>query len=68
MAKLRTLSILLSLLVPVHSTRSPDCGGILTPLGLSYCKSGPLSAGRGGSSIFQSNDETSDTVTTNFCH
>uniref|UniRef100_A0A8B9FIM3 Lipid-binding serum glycoprotein C-terminal domain-containing protein n=1 Tax=Amazona collaria TaxID=241587 RepID=A0A8B9FIM3_9PSIT len=33
---LRTLSILLSLLVPVHSTRSPDCGGILTPLGLSY--------------------------------
>ncbi|KAM9527823.1 protein TENP-like [Guaruba guarouba] len=36
MAKLRTLSILLSLLVPVHSTRSPDCGGILTPLGLSY--------------------------------
>uniref|UniRef100_A0A8C6J5Y2 Uncharacterized protein n=1 Tax=Melopsittacus undulatus TaxID=13146 RepID=A0A8C6J5Y2_MELUD len=36
MAKLRTLSILLSLLVPVHSIRSPDCGGILTPLGLSY--------------------------------
>ncbi|NXD67408.1 TENP protein, partial [Eolophus roseicapillus] len=30
------LSILLSLLVPAHSTRSPDCGGILTPLGLSY--------------------------------
>uniref|UniRef100_A0A8C6J2Z4 Uncharacterized protein n=1 Tax=Melopsittacus undulatus TaxID=13146 RepID=A0A8C6J2Z4_MELUD len=24
------------LLVPVHSIRSPDCGGILTPLGLSY--------------------------------
>ncbi|XP_061298023.1 BPI fold-containing family B member 2 [Pezoporus flaviventris] len=36
MANLRALSILLSLLVPVHSTRSPDCGGILTPLGLSY--------------------------------
>uniref|UniRef100_A0A8C0FKQ1 Lipid-binding serum glycoprotein C-terminal domain-containing protein n=1 Tax=Bubo bubo TaxID=30461 RepID=A0A8C0FKQ1_BUBBB len=36
MAKLRTLSILLSLLVPAHPTRSPDCGGILTPSGLSY--------------------------------
>ncbi|NXJ83655.1 TENP protein, partial [Trogon melanurus] len=30
------LSILLSLLVPAHPTRSPDCGGILTPSGLSY--------------------------------
>ncbi|KFO10648.1 Protein TENP, partial [Balearica regulorum gibbericeps] len=30
------LSILLSLLVPAHTTRSPDCGGILTPAGLSY--------------------------------
>nr|XP_009511144.1 PREDICTED: protein TENP-like [Phalacrocorax carbo] len=36
MAKLRTLSILLSLLVPAQTTRSPDCGGILTPSGLSY--------------------------------
>uniref|UniRef100_A0A672TZP4 Lipid-binding serum glycoprotein C-terminal domain-containing protein n=1 Tax=Strigops habroptila TaxID=2489341 RepID=A0A672TZP4_STRHB len=36
MVKLCTLSILLSFLVPAHSTRSPDCGGILTPLGLSY--------------------------------
>ncbi|KAM6340270.1 protein TENP-like [Alca torda] len=36
MAKLCTLSILLSLLVPAHATRSPDCGGILTPSGLSY--------------------------------
>ncbi|XP_009706807.1 PREDICTED: protein TENP-like, partial [Cariama cristata] len=35
-AKLRTLSILLSLLVPSHTARSPDCGGILTPSGLSY--------------------------------
>ncbi|NWW46989.1 TENP protein, partial [Pedionomus torquatus] len=35
------LSILLSLLVPAHASRSPDCGGILTPSGLSYCKSGP---------------------------
>ncbi|NXK14020.1 TENP protein, partial [Herpetotheres cachinnans] len=35
------LSILLSLLVPAHSTRSPDCGGILTPSGLSYSKSRP---------------------------
>ncbi|XP_074776717.1 protein TENP-like [Athene noctua] len=35
-AKLRTLSILLSLLVPAHPARSPDCGGILTPSGLSY--------------------------------
>ncbi|NXL37882.1 TENP protein, partial [Glaucidium brasilianum] len=35
------LSILLSLLVPAHPTRSPDCGGILTPSGLSYRKSGP---------------------------
>ncbi|NWZ56845.1 TENP protein, partial [Haliaeetus albicilla] len=30
------LSILLSLLVLTHTTRSPDCGGILTPSGLSY--------------------------------
>ncbi|KFR11654.1 Protein TENP, partial [Opisthocomus hoazin] len=30
------LSILLSLLVPTHAIRSPDCGGILTPSGLSY--------------------------------
>ncbi|KFR04299.1 Protein TENP, partial [Nipponia nippon] len=30
------LSLLLSLLVPAHATRSPDCGGILTPSGLSY--------------------------------
>ncbi|NXL03484.1 TENP protein, partial [Mesembrinibis cayennensis] len=37
------LSILLSLLVPAHATRSPDCGGILTPSGLSYRKSRPLS-------------------------
>uniref|UniRef100_A0A8C9NKI3 Lipid-binding serum glycoprotein C-terminal domain-containing protein n=1 Tax=Serinus canaria TaxID=9135 RepID=A0A8C9NKI3_SERCA len=36
MAMLRTLSILLSLLVPAHTTRSPDCGGILTPSGLRY--------------------------------
>ncbi|XP_054701390.1 BPI fold-containing family B member 2 [Grus americana] len=36
MVKLCTLSILLSLLVPAHTTRSPDCGGILTPAGLSY--------------------------------
>ncbi|GAB0197341.1 BPI fold-containing family B member 2 [Grus japonensis] len=36
MVKLCTLSILLSLLVPTHTTRSPDCGGILTPAGLSY--------------------------------
>ncbi|XP_066054836.1 BPI fold-containing family B member 2 [Chamaea fasciata] len=36
MAMLRTLSILLILLVPAHTTRSPDCGGILTPSGLRY--------------------------------
>ncbi|NXW62126.1 TENP protein, partial [Eurystomus gularis] len=30
------LSILLSLLVHAHSTRSPNCGGILTPAGLRY--------------------------------
>ncbi|KFQ21833.1 Protein TENP, partial [Merops nubicus] len=30
------LSILLSLLGPACPTRSPDCGGILTPAGLSY--------------------------------
>ncbi|NXN72062.1 TENP protein, partial [Himantopus himantopus] len=35
------LGILLSLLVPAHATRSPDCGGILTPSGLNYCKSRP---------------------------
>ncbi|NXY48860.1 TENP protein, partial [Ceuthmochares aereus] len=38
------LSILLSLLVPAHAIRSPDCGGILTPSGLSYCKSGQLTS------------------------
>ncbi|XP_071615558.1 BPI fold-containing family B member 2 isoform X2 [Heliangelus exortis] len=36
MAKICTLSILLSLLVPTPATRSPDCGGILTPAGLRY--------------------------------
>ncbi|NXM36003.1 TENP protein, partial [Oxyruncus cristatus] len=30
------LSILLSLLVPAHTTRSPNCGGVLTPSGLKY--------------------------------
>uniref|UniRef100_A0A8C5TRT6 Lipid-binding serum glycoprotein C-terminal domain-containing protein n=1 Tax=Malurus cyaneus samueli TaxID=2593467 RepID=A0A8C5TRT6_9PASS len=54
---LRTLSILLSLLAPAHSTRSPDCGGILTPSGLRYRESSPTSpvpaAGRGHSDIFQ---------------
>ncbi|NXR71882.1 TENP protein, partial [Pycnonotus jocosus] len=30
------LSILLILLVPAHTSRSPDCGGILTPSGLRY--------------------------------
>ncbi|NWS12351.1 TENP protein, partial [Pachyramphus minor] len=37
------LSILLSLLVPVHTTRSPNCGGVLTPSGLKYRKSRPTS-------------------------
>uniref|UniRef100_A0A8C4TT09 Lipid-binding serum glycoprotein C-terminal domain-containing protein n=1 Tax=Falco tinnunculus TaxID=100819 RepID=A0A8C4TT09_FALTI len=41
MVNLLAPSILLSLLVPTHSLRSPDCGGILTPSGLSYRKSGP---------------------------
>uniref|UniRef100_A0A8C4XJF2 Lipid-binding serum glycoprotein C-terminal domain-containing protein n=1 Tax=Falco tinnunculus TaxID=100819 RepID=A0A8C4XJF2_FALTI len=36
MVNLLAPSILLSLLVPTHSLRSPDCGGILTPSGLSY--------------------------------
>ncbi|XP_065610210.1 BPI fold-containing family B member 2 [Cyrtonyx montezumae] len=31
-----TLGALLALLVPVRTTRAPDCGGILTPLGLRY--------------------------------
>ncbi|NXM69702.1 TENP protein, partial [Serilophus lunatus] len=30
------LSILLSLLIPAHTIRSPNCGGILTPSGLKY--------------------------------
>uniref|UniRef100_U3I6N8 Lipid-binding serum glycoprotein C-terminal domain-containing protein n=1 Tax=Anas platyrhynchos platyrhynchos TaxID=8840 RepID=U3I6N8_ANAPP len=30
------MGTLLSLLVPAQATRSPDCGGILTPSGLSY--------------------------------
>ncbi|NWY16083.1 TENP protein, partial [Aphelocoma coerulescens] len=37
------LSIFLSLLVPAHTTRSPDCGGILTPSGLRYRKCRPIS-------------------------
>ena len=41
MVKLGPLSILLSLLVSTHAIRSPDCGGILTPSGLSYRKWGP---------------------------
>ncbi|XP_075023033.1 protein TENP-like [Calonectris borealis] len=36
MAKLCALSILLSLLVPAHTARSPDSGAIITPSGLSY--------------------------------
>uniref|UniRef100_A0A8C3DS27 BPI fold containing family B member 2 n=1 Tax=Corvus moneduloides TaxID=1196302 RepID=A0A8C3DS27_CORMO len=43
MAMLCTLSIFLSLLVPAHTTRSPDCGGILTPSGLRYRKCRPTS-------------------------
>uniref|UniRef100_A0A669NZI0 Lipid-binding serum glycoprotein C-terminal domain-containing protein n=1 Tax=Phasianus colchicus TaxID=9054 RepID=A0A669NZI0_PHACC len=31
-----TMSAILALLEPVQPTRAPDCGGILTPLGLSY--------------------------------
>ncbi|NXV85808.1 TENP protein, partial [Calonectris borealis] len=38
------LSILLSLLVPAHTARSPDSGAIITPSGLSYRKSGPRTA------------------------
>ncbi|NXX96500.1 TENP protein, partial [Centropus bengalensis] len=38
------LSVLLGLLVPARAIRSPDCGGILTPSGLSYCKSRPLTS------------------------
>ncbi|XP_021272065.1 BPI fold-containing family B member 2 isoform X6 [Numida meleagris] len=36
MPLLCTLGALLALLDPVQTTRAPDCGGILTPLGLSY--------------------------------
>ncbi|NXE56581.1 TENP protein, partial [Casuarius casuarius] len=32
------LGIVLSLLAPALATKSPDCGGILSPSGLSYCK------------------------------
>uniref|UniRef100_A0A8B9ENS2 Lipid-binding serum glycoprotein C-terminal domain-containing protein n=1 Tax=Anser cygnoides TaxID=8845 RepID=A0A8B9ENS2_ANSCY len=35
-APLCALGTLLSLLVPAQAARSPDCGGILTPSGLSY--------------------------------
>ncbi|NXL61283.1 TENP protein, partial [Chordeiles acutipennis] len=46
------LSILLSLLVPAHAARSPDCGGILTPSGLSYRESGARSlSGEGGQQL-----------------
>ncbi|NWR35584.1 TENP protein, partial [Tachuris rubrigastra] len=51
------LSIFLSLLVPAHTIRSPDCGGILTPSGLKYRKSRPtsptLAAGRGSKSVLR---------------
>ncbi|XP_062445550.1 BPI fold-containing family B member 2 [Rhea pennata] len=36
MGKICTLGIVLSLLAPALATRSPDCGGILSPSGLSY--------------------------------
>ncbi|KAJ7413389.1 Protein TENP [Willisornis vidua] len=36
MVMLHILSILLSLLIPAHTIRSPDCGGILIPSGLKY--------------------------------
>ncbi|NXC15452.1 TENP protein, partial [Corythaeola cristata] len=42
------LSVLLSLLVPAQATRSPDCAGILTPVGLSYGESGPPVPAGGG--------------------
>ncbi|NXE11510.1 TENP protein, partial [Lophotis ruficrista] len=42
------LSVLLSLLGPALGTGSPDCGGILTPSGLSYRKSGPHLGDFGG--------------------
>ncbi|NWT04078.1 TENP protein, partial [Mionectes macconnelli] len=59
------LSIFLSLLVPAHTIRSPDCGGILTPSGLKYRKSRPTSptpaAGRGGSGTFSAETPNSST-------
>uniref|UniRef100_A0A8C3QSI2 Lipid-binding serum glycoprotein C-terminal domain-containing protein n=1 Tax=Cyanoderma ruficeps TaxID=181631 RepID=A0A8C3QSI2_9PASS len=68
---LRTLSILLILLVPAHTNRSPDCGGILTPSGLRYRECRPTSpmpaAGRGGSDIFHSGGETSNAGTRIWC-
>ncbi|XP_068768387.1 protein TENP [Struthio camelus] len=36
MGKICTLGIVLSLLAPALATKSPDCGGILSPSGLSY--------------------------------
>ncbi|NXT42436.1 TENP protein, partial [Pelecanoides urinatrix] len=53
------LSILLSLLVPAHTAGSPDSGAIITPLGLSYRKSGPRTSrpvsGEGRQSTFHRN-------------
>ncbi|XP_064247660.1 BPI fold-containing family B member 2 [Passer domesticus] len=66
---LRTLSLLLSLLVPAHTTRSPDCGGILSPSGLRYRKcraTPPLPAA--GSDTFLSAGGTPNTGTTISCH
>ncbi|NXY83281.1 TENP protein, partial [Alcedo cyanopectus] len=61
------LSILLSLLVPAHLSKPPNCGGILTPSGLSYCKCGPrichIIREGGGGNICQLGDGTSNTVT-----
>uniref|UniRef100_A0A8C3U2E9 Lipid-binding serum glycoprotein C-terminal domain-containing protein n=1 Tax=Catharus ustulatus TaxID=91951 RepID=A0A8C3U2E9_CATUS len=72
MAMLRTLSILLSLLLPAHSARSPDCGGILTPSGLRYRKCRPTSplpaAGTGGSDTICSGGETSNAGPRISCH
>ncbi|NXW05374.1 TENP protein, partial [Fregetta grallaria] len=59
------LSILLSLLVPAHAARSPDSAGIITPLGLSYRKSGPrtshAASREGGSSALQPGHEIPNT-------
>lgn len=63
MPLLCTMGAILALMDPVQPTRAPDCGGILTPLGLSYRKYAALSLQWGGRGLScQSVGQDTDTA------